>query len=523
VRHNAFRPARVDPGVLPRLLLAGSLLTALLAGCVGDKAPEDLVDDGTVLGLPGYLYDGAGDLFAGEALYRDPQNTPHPAYNWPTLTSPASGPDVPRWWKPNNGTALPAAFTAIEPIGRAQGVTSGAGIALFGSLAVVPSFSAAVNSTVVDISDPTNPRVLGEMQGINSRTGQGLSHRGATIIAYPTGRLVTVISTGALLDVWDITDPTHPVQLPQIFPSEGSHKVGVLPGTPFVYNANSDGADRPSQQVVPGAPAIPDQTGIVPGNGLGFVEIYDLSDPDAPDPTNTSLVQKWVNGYGCHHLYFWNDLDLNKSRGVCAAIQFTQIWDTSDPANPTVIESIPFGSGGSPAGDGAAVVFPASLSHYAGLSLDGTILMMGDEWGGGGTTPPGCTARVDIPGVGAVSIPLGAVWFYDITVETEPELLGWYSAAQSDQLTNGATPQETSCTAHHGRLVPFADRDVLAMSFYGAGVIVIDFTALRNEQPGLPMTVAQFADGSNTWETWYYNGHLYTGDLNRGMDVLEFA
>ena len=38
---------------------------------------------------------------------------------------------------------------------------------------------------------------------------------------------------------------------------------------------------------------------------------------------------------------------------------------------------------------------------------------------------------------------------------------------------------------------------------------------------GTGKMVDQFQDHSNTWETWYDNGYLFTGDLSRGMDVLK--
>ena len=56
------------------------------------------------------------------------------------------------------------------------------------------------------------------------------------------------------------------------------------------------------------------------------------------------------------------------------------------------------------------------------------------------------------------------------------------------------------------------------MSFYGAGVVLLDFS-----DPMMPKMVDQFTEASNTWETWYYNGYLFTGDLTRGMDVISFS
>ena len=89
-------------------------------------------------------------------------------------------------------------------------------------------------------------------------------------------------------------------------------------------------------------------------------------------------------------------------------------------------------------------------------------------------------------------------------------LQGWYSASQN-QATLGGT-----CTAHHGRLVPDKQgRDLLAMAFYRDGLLLIDFT-----NPMLPRAVGQFMQNSNTWESWYHNGYIFTGDLSRGLDVL---
>ncbi len=482
------------------LAVAALLATAtLLAGCSSDGTPDEAAPYDN-LG-PGARYNGTagvvGQVFAGtQPLYRDPQNTPHPAFNFATLVWPAAGPDVPEAWQPINGTALPATLADLQLVKNA-GVRSGAGIALFGSLAVVPGYGSS--TAVLDVSEPARPGILSSFY-----PQDGLAnHRGAAFIPLPTGQLVVVISTGSGIDVWDLTDPKTPQPLPPLVIEDpvtgdaiGSHKVGVIPGTPIVVNAASDGQNRPVSQM------------------------FDLSDPGNP-----FRLPDFENGFSCHHVYFWNDRVEEKYRGVCAGIQATQIWDTTDPYHPSVIVTVPFGTGGTPADSQGSVVFPASLSHYAGLSLDGKVLLMGDEWGGGGTVPPGCVARVDVPTVGGVSVPLGAVWFYDVSVETEPALLGWYSASEDQRLQGGAGAlgQDASCTAHHGRLIPVPGRDVLAMSFYGAGVVVVDFTALRGEQGGLPTTVAQFADGSNTWETWYYDGYLFTGDLARGMDVLKFV
>lgn len=459
------------------LLIVSLFSVAALAGCVDSTEGTD-GDGSSAL---------VGDLMAGAPLWDDPQNTPHPAYGWPTLSSPVD--NATGWHAPIPGVELPEDIAGMELIAATgDDFLDGGGIALYGSLAVVPGYGGG-ETAIFDISDPTAPELLSTFI-----PQLGGTHRGAAIIAYPDGRIVTPISMGAGIDVWDITDPTNPVGLPTIEPTQGSHKLGVVPGTPIVYNAASAGG---SENGIAGEGHLPD-------GGVRVTEIYDLADPENP-----VHVMDWENGYACHHLYFFNFED--KERGVCAGIEVTQIWDTTDPLNPTVIVDVPYPHGQT--GTPSASPFIASFSHFAGMNQDGTILLVGDE-SGGGLGPIGCVARADTP-VGAVSVPNGAVWFYDISDETNPVLAGWISASQLERMTGGTV--DSSCTAHHGRLVPTEGRDTIAMSFYGAGVILIDFT-----DPMLPVVVDQFADGSNTWETWYYNGYLFTGDLARGMDVIGF-
>lgn len=442
----------------------------------------------------------AGTLFAGPPLWDDPQNTPHPLFNWPTLSHPPVGQPLPnKYWVPMPSRLLPEAVAGMQHVAQAEDVPSGGGMAVFGSLAVLPGFGN--ESSVVDLLDPTRPFRLSSFNG-DSRTattagprfgkhgfleqflGIG-THRGGAIIAYPSGRLVTVIATSTVIDSWDITDPARPRPLPPI-PTSRSHKVGVVPGTPLVYNAGTQGGG----------------TGGQTGQGSEFTEIYDLSDPENPQ-----LVQNFPNGYSCHHIFFWLNREQERYRAICAGVEYTQIWDIADPRNPRVIVSIPVHHGvkGTP----SVAVSPFAFSHSAGFNRSGTVMFVGDENGGGGI-PPGCVASVPTP-AGDVSVPIGAVWFYDITDETNPLLAGWYSGANNPLVKSVAR----SCTAHHGRLVPHPSRDLLAMSFYGNGVVLVDFT-----NPLLPRAVDQFVQNSDTWETWYHNGYLITGDLERGLDVL---
>jgi hypothetical protein len=455
-----------------KLLAAAALTLSALAGCVAQTDTLPTVD----------LPTGALHLLAGPALWNDPQDTPHPKWDWATLSNPPASGQLPKAWRPIPAAALPAHIMGLSHVVQTGGnVSAGAGIALFGSIAVVPED--AKRAHFVDISDPAHPKPLSSIDS---------SGRGAAIIAYPDGRLVTAISTSPGFDVIEFTDPVHPVMLAQVQPVQGGHKLGIVPGTPILYNAASNGGGA---------------QGSVPGKGTGVTEIYNLT-----DPANPVLVQNFPNGYSCHHIFFWNAPDGSRQRAICAGIEYTQLWDTADPEHPKVIVSIPVHHG--VAGTPSAAASIEAFSHSAGLNAAGTVLYVGDENGGGGL-PPGCVAGVQTP-AGNVGTPVGATWFYDVKDEQNPRLLGFFEAPRDAQHN-----PTRSCTTHHGRLVPDKEgRDLLAMSYYQDGVVLVDFTGVDAAKGVLPKQVAQFADGSDTWETWYDNGYLFTGDLARGMDVF---
>jgi hypothetical protein len=470
-----------------RLLAVATVFTlSAFAGCLAKPGtPSDgAVPNADPALAPGSILGTLGIdhlLKAGPALWKDPQNTPHPAWGWATLANPAAGTTLPQWWNPMPSAVLPAHVTGLTHVAQlTEGVPAGAGIAVFGSLAVVPEDAKMTH--IVSLADPLHPKVLGSLE----------SHgRGAAIIAYPDGRLVAASATSPGFDVIEFTDPTNPVLLAQVEPKQGGHKLGVVPGTPIVYNAASSGGGTEGQL---------DST-----KGTGVTEIYDLT-----DPSNPQLVQEFPNGFSCHHIFFWNSLDGSKQRAICAGIEYTQLWDTADPLHPKVIVSIPVHHG--VAGTPSAAASIEAFSHSAGMNAAGTVLYVGDENGGGGI-PPGCVLGANAPVAGNTGTPVGATWFYDVKDEKNPKLLGFFEPPRTP--TNN--PQR-SCTTHHGRLIPEEGRDLLAMSYYQDGVILIDFTGIGAGT--LPKQVAQFADGSDTWETWYANGYLFTGDLARGFDVF---
>ena len=98
-----------------------------------------------------------------------------------------------------------------------------------------------------------------------------------------------------------------------------------------------------------------------------------------------------------------------------------------------------------------------------------------------------------------------------------------------------AQSAEENCVSHNGGLVPVPGRDLYVQGWYQGGVDVMDFTDADH-----PTEIAYFdrgpidppSDTSNasersrytiggSWGAYYWNGMIYSSELDRGFDVLE--
>ena len=308
--------------------------------------------------------------------------------------------------------------------------------------------------SIVDISDPTDPQVLSTVDAPG---------RDIDTIAYPDGRLIAVSTAGGKSMVaTDVTDPSDPEILSVWEPLYPSHNLAVVPGTPIVYNSPSSGTST---------------------------DIWDLSDPLHP-----VMVNDWENGHGCHDLMFFNDPSRSFYRAYCAGIDRTQIWNTTDPSHPEIITTMAFPPEGY---EGQSFI-----SHMAMPNVDATVLVVGDETSGNCEVE---NALDDTP-LEFLAPKHTNLWFYDITDEKNPIIKGQVTP----ELEYGA------CINHFGRVVH--DREVMIISYYRDGILVVDFEDVEN-----PYIVTQHSVAGSAWDAWYYQGYVFTGGGNGGMEVLSFV
>jgi hypothetical protein len=193
----------------------------------------------------------------------------------------------------------------------------------------------------------------------------------------------------------------------------------------------------------------------------------------------------------CHDITVYSEIGL--AAGACSGNGI--LLDIRDPVHPKRI---------------AAVMDPNfAYWHSATFNNAGTTVLFSDEWGGG--MAPRCRPTDKI------------TWGADAIFTRAGNTL---TPAGHYKLPVAQTDQE-NCVAHNGSLIPIPGRDIMAQAWYQGGISVFDFT-----DPAHPKEIAFFDRGpmdstklllGGDWGTYWYNGHIYASEIDRGLDVLDLV
>jgi hypothetical protein len=221
---------------------------------------------------------------------------------------------------------------------------------------------------------------------------------------------------------------------------------------------------------------------------------------DRPQDASVISTPSVAPARGCHDVTVF----LPRKLAAAACLVESQIWDISDPANPKVVSHIQ-----NPA---------INIHHSSVFSWDGNTVVFGDELGGAAAAA-GCIDP---------HLPLGALWFYDVSNPKAPVVKGRYNLPEEEQ--RQAT---LLCTAHNFNTIPLKDgRDVLVSAWYNGGTTVVDFT-----NPALPeqlgFYIAKEPVKASNWASYWYNGLIYANNFDagyqppdphsRGFDVMAIG
>ncbi len=167
--------------------------------------------------------------------------------------------------------------------------------------------------------------------------------------------------------------------------------------------------------------------------------------------------------------------------------------------------------------------------HTAAFSNDGKKLIQTDEWGGG--TSPMCQA--------GSMIELGGNTVITLDAKKKQAQRAYFKLPS-------AQSAEENCVSHNGGIIPVPGRDLYVQGWYQGGVNIMDFTdpdkAIEigyfdrgSINPPRPVDVPSAAaveasgvrGGGNTiggsWGAYYWNGLIFSSELDRGMDILELT
>jgi hypothetical protein len=406
--------------------------------------------------------------------------------------------------------------------------------------------------TIWDVSNPAKPVIASVVQCITSQGDPTIVRNLLFISAEGAGNR-TDCGKGGVQDpkdhftgvrIYDVTNPRQPRLVKNVQTCKGSHTHTVVPsktnpGFVYIYvsgqqNARADtelaGCNNGTDPADPNNSLYqldiikvqlehPEQAVVIPGariftglegspDCITFCAPADSRRPGGRgaqrDSTGVVVVPLHTGPRNCHDVTAYPAFNLLAAACSTHAI----LVDISNPEKPVRLSALTDSNN-------------FQGRHTAGFSNDGRKTLWTDEWGGG--TGPMCQAG-NIMELGGNTI---------ITASADNKKLTQHAYFK---LPAAQTAQE-NCVSHNGGLIPVPGRDLYVQGWYQGGVDVMDFT-----DPDHPTEIAYFDRGpidapndtanasgrsrytiGGSWGAYYWNGYIYSSELDRGLDVLELT
>ena len=382
---------------------------------------------------------------------------------------------------PLTGQGKNLRLVANVPIDPGSEGVAASDLELHGNYAFVGSYGEGV--VIVDISNPLKPRRVGKFNCPGGQNDIQLSPDGrylALAIETTSNKCHPDDEGTAILDVSDPTSPREVAWIGEEELEDGSHNNTL--DWPHLY--------------------VDQYT-----NTYSKLEIFDLSDPSKP----RKIGGIDYGGQDSHHDLIVDHRPDGKSFAYASSINFTDVIDVTDPTRPALRERIRDPQ--------------VTISHQAEPNHDRSLLLVTDEYGGG-AAGPGCggSPAGQVPGSEAVPpqvkdpASLGALHLYrldeqgQISGENGLDKAGIFNIPYQAQ-----DDPAKGCTIHVFWQAP--DQNRITTAWYGRGTRVVDFS-----NPAAPRELAWYVPtNANTWASKPHNGYIYTGDINRGLDVLKYT
>jgi hypothetical protein len=356
-------------------------------------------------------------------------------------------------------------------------------IELAGDYAYVGSYGEGM--VVVDIRDPEHPVRAGVFDCPGGQNDIQLSPdaRYAVMAIDTTGNDCHPGKEGSV--VIDIADPAHPRELAFIPIAVGSHNNTL--DWPYLYVDNYP-------------------------TSYHKLEVFSLADPAAP--VKVSELDFGAGTDGVHDAYVDHRPD-GRALLYAASIGHTDAIDVTDPAHPRL--------------DLRFADPDVSISHQAEPNFDRSLLLVTDEFMGGLNGTPACGRTPVSPGKPPVAVPqpegsgtldpanIGALHFYGLNADGSVKSGGPDGKVGTFNIPTAPPEPNRGCTVHVFWQAPAENR--LVAAWYGRGVHVVDYA-----DPANATDVGWFQPVfGDVWAAKPHRGYIFTGDINRGMDVLRYT
>ncbi len=395
-----------------------------------------------------------------------------------------------------------------------------------------------------DVGDPAKPKVVSVVSCVTSQGDPSIYGNLLFISAEGAGNRTDCAKGGwkdpkdhmAGVRIYDVSDPSKPRLVKNVQTCKGSHTHTIVPHPKkkdviYIYVSGSQAA-RPDSEL-PGCRngtdaadeknslfrldvikvelKHPEKAAVVTGarifTGLDPApRAASRQRPAAPGDTTRPVAP--TGPRNCHDVTVYPAMKL--LAGACGS--YGLLVDISNPEKPVRLD--------------ARTDTNFSLWHTAVFSNDGKKVVFTDEWGGG--TAPMCQAN-SMMEMGGNTI---------LTVDKAKK----YTQHSYFKIPSAQTAQE-NCVSHNGGLIPVPGRDIMVQGWYQGGVSVMEFTDPDHPQelayfdrgsidppPGADVTVTPAEQGrgrgnrgttGGSWGAYYWNGMIYSSELNRGFDILE--
>lgn len=437
------------------------------------------------------------------------------------------------------GMRLVAAAPKPAPFDSMRGLTFvNSDLAFKGNIVYQGNFA---GFSIWDVSNPAKPTMLSAVQCITSQGDPSIVGNLLFVSAEGAGNRKDCATGGvsnpddhmAGVRIYDVSNPRAPRLIKNVETCKGSHTHTVIPsptdkGVVYLYVSGNQGA-RPDSELAGchngGDPADesnslyrldvikvplakPEDAAVVTGarifTGLGPAPARGgrARPPRAVTGADSAMMAQMAAAgpRNCHDVTAYPEMGL--LAGACASHGL--LVDISNPEKPIRLDAV------------ADTNF--SLWHTAVFSNDGSKVVFTDEWGGG--TSPNCQATHPLE--------MGGNTTLSINADRKFTQRAYF------KLPSAQSPQE-NCVSHNGSLVPVPGRDIMVQGWYQGGVDVIDFT-----DSDRPFEIAFFDRGAidapdpaggavsrtrgtigGSWGAYWYNGHVYSSEMARGLDILE--